>query len=159
MKQFIINSKKYGQHTVLIDDEDFERVRKLKWGIDVFRSNIYVRCAKAKRIRLHRFILNVSDGKTCVDHKDHNGLNNQKNNLRLSTKKQNCQNTSSRNNSTSKYLGVCWSERYKKWRTNIRIDGKQTYKGIFHSEEDAAKAYDLAALQSRGEFANLNFPL
>lgn len=158
MKEIIITSIKHGKNVVQVDDEDFHRVNEFKWGVDKLESGTYVkRKSKHQWIRLHRFILDVNDSEICVDHKDHNGLNNQKSNLRIASKKQNNQNTSSHVGSTSKYLGVCWSDRYKKWRANIRIDGKQTHVGLFQLEDDAAKAYDTLAIKARGEFANLNF--
>jgi hypothetical protein len=56
---------------------------------------------------------------------------------------------------TSKYLGVCWH--INKWVTHITVNGKCLHLGLFASEEEAAKAYDNAALLHHKEFANLNF--
>ena len=92
-----------------------------------------------------------------VDHIDHNGLNNQKYNLRIATHSQNCQNRRPCKNSSSKYRGVCWHKKNKKWTAHIKIDKKTIYLGIFESEEDAAMAYDAKAKELHGEWTYLNF--
>ncbi len=92
-----------------------------------------------------------------VDHVKHNGLDNQKLNLRKCTVKQNLQNRASVVGSSSKYLGVCWHKRNKKWQASINGGGKSSlYIGQFSSETDAALAYNKEALLRYGEFANLN---
>ena len=92
-----------------------------------------------------------------VDHIDHNGLNNCRSNLRLSTMAQNVRNTISRGGS-SKYKGVHWCKRSKKWTGQICFNGKGHHLGGFRDEIEAAKAYDKRAKELHGEFACLNFP-
>ena len=91
-----------------------------------------------------------------IDHIDGNPLNNSLTNLRAATKSQNSMNRRSRINSSSKYLGVCWHKARKKWVAHIRVGGKSTYLGIFICEKEAARAYNKAAAEHFGEFANLN---
>lgn len=108
---------------------------------------------KQKTVYMHRVILGVSDG-VKVDHRDRDGLNNRHSNLRLATVSQN--NTNSfRPTNRSGFRGVV--RMGKKWRAQIRQDGRRVYLGFFGVPEDAARAYDAAAIKAHGEFATLNF--
>lgn len=166
--EIIINDKRHGDKVCLVDDEDYEYLNKFKWGVvkrkNTFyasRTQHYKDGSRKKMMLIHRLILGLSDPKIFVDHVDHNGLNNQKSNLRICTNQENQRNTSLNNkktlNSSSKYKGVSWYKRDNKWRANICV-GKDVYLGSFINETDAAKAYDRAALKYFGEFACLNFP-
>ena len=106
---------------------------------------------------MHRQITNAPDHRV-VDHIDHDGLNNRKRNLRLCTFAENCRNTRRTAPSTSKYKGVHWNKRRKKWAASIRFDNKTYHLGCFDSELAAALAYDQAAKKYHGAFASLNFP-
>ena len=105
---------------------------------------------------MHRFILNAPKGQY-VDHRDRNGLNNQKRNLRFCTQSQNMMNLKS-STGTSKYKGVSWNIKYKRWQSHIRLNYKLKNLGSYNSEIEAALAYDHAARELFGEFARLNFP-
>lgn len=105
---------------------------------------------------MHRAILKPQKGKE-VDHKDGDGLNNQKNNLRLATKSQNNQNQKRpHKNSTSKYKGVSWDKNHKKWLSQIKINYQNIYLGLFDCEIEAANKYNQKARELFGEFACLN---
>lgn len=93
-----------------------------------------------------------------IDHIDRDRTNNIWTNLRLASTSQNRANKQSKPNSTSKYLGVCWMKKDKKWRAQIRKNKKDFFLGDFVCEIEAAKAYDAKAKELHGEFANLNFP-
>jgi hypothetical protein len=58
----------------------------------------------------------------------------------------------------SKYKGVYWEKRYRKWCAAIWFEGRNHYLGSFDVEIEAAKAYDRKAVELFGEFAYLNFP-
>lgn len=153
MKQIPLTQGKFA----LIDDEDFEWLMSWKWY-----------CAKGYAVRkkviegkrfvfpMHREIMldQLSEIKTEVDHINRNKLDNRRENLRVCTRKENCRNRKSRSGSTSKYLGV--SKSGNKWHAQIEVNGMAKHLGFFSVEEDAAIAYNQAALLNFGAFANLN---
>lgn len=105
----------------------------------------------------HRVIYYLSTGidplDSFIDHKNHynnNGI------LREATPSQNTQNSRPRKNTSSKYKGVSWHKRNKKWVSNITLNGKRKYLGSFETEEEAAFAYNKEALNLFGDFAYLN---
>lgn len=105
---------------------------------------------------MHRLILGITDPKIQVDHKDGNGLNNQRSNLRIATHAENMFNRSSSKNSTSSYLGVSWNTANRRWLAAIKRNGITTHLGSFKDEKLAALAYNKASLEMTGEFARLN---
>ena len=104
---------------------------------------------------MHRLVLNAEPG-TLIDHKDGDGLNNCKSNLRWATCGQNLQNAFKRANCSSKYKGVRWNASANKWDARIQIDNSPIYLGLFSDEIEAAKAYNDAAIRYFGEFARAN---
>ncbi len=106
-------------------------------------------------IYMHKVIL---PGHDLVDHKDHNGLNNRRENIRPATVLDNSRNQSARKTAASRFKGVAWEPTAKSWLVRIRANGKRLYLGHFKDDEEAARAYDVAAKQHHGEFAVLNFP-
>lgn len=150
---------------VLVDDEDYDFLMQWKWNPYKRKSDNTTYAARTLHenrksvyvIRMHRVIMKIDDPNVVIDHMDHNGLNNQKSNLRVCAQKFNSKNTSSRTNSSSKYLGVGWDSKRGKWKAKMRSNGKEIFIGRFDSEIDAAKAYDEAAIKHHGEFANPNF--
>jgi hypothetical protein len=93
-----------------------------------------------------------------VDHRNTNGLDNRRSNLRLATYSQNNCNKAKRKNTSSRYVGVCFNKQLKRWGAYIKPQGKKIFLGYFDNEIDAAHAYDAAARKYHGEFARLNFP-
>ena len=98
-------------------------------------------------------------GYDIVDHINGDKLDNRKVNLRIITRQQNNMNKSSRKNSTSKYIGVSFYNKTKRWVAEIRVNDKRVYIGSFLNEEDAAKARDIATLEHFGEYGRLNFQI
>lgn len=147
----------------LVDDEDFEYLNQWKWHVRDNRNTFYAQRneydenGKHLIIHMHRVILNLTDRHIFGDHIDFNGLNNQRYNLRIATRRQNNTNKKSSKNSTSSFLGVSYHKSRNNWRATIFKDYKQIHLGSFKTEIEAAKAYDKHALEIHGEFANLNF--
>lgn len=139
-----------------VDDEDFDFLSKFKWyAVKGSRTYYASRFVERKEIRMHNILIKHKK-RNFIDHIDHNGLNNQKSNLRVCTKQQNNMNKLPMKGGTSKFLGVCWSQRAKKWRSTITHNGKNIHIGYYANEVDAAKAYNAMAKELFGEFANLN---
>jgi len=142
----------------IVDTKDYPSLSQYTWFAEGTPKNYYaVRKENGKSIKMHRQITNAPDH-LVVDHIDHNGLNNRRSNLRLATFTQNCQNQRRLSHKTSKYKGVHWHKKNKKWAAQI-ASNKKTYRlGYFTNEIDAAHAYDRAAQKYHGDFASLNFP-
>ena len=148
----------------IVSPEDFYWLNKFHWSRKKSQSNFYaVRilndgCKESKLFSMHREIMNPPKG-FLVDHKNLNSLDNTRTNLRLATRSQNMFNRKKIKTATSsRFIGVCFYKRTKKWCAYIRIGGKLIWLGSFDNEIDAAKAYDAAAKKYHGEFARLNFP-
>lgn len=141
----------------LVDDEDYERVAAFgSWsGARYSRSGLFYasRASSGTTIYMHRFILSASKGEE-VDHRNHDGLDNRRSNLRLATKSQNHGNERKTDlPTTSRFKGVSASLK-KGWRAQIMVNGLNRHIGYFVSENDAAAAYAEAARAAFGEFAN-----
>ena len=95
--------------------------------------------------------------KLVVDHIDRNKLNNQVSNLRYVSYSQNNINSGKRSGiTTSKYKGVSWNTRCRKWRAKLKKDRLEIYLGSYDNEVDAARAYNERAIAEFGEHAYLN---
>jgi len=142
----------------VVDAEDYPSLSQYIWFAEGTDKNCYaVRKENGKSIKMHRQIMNAPDH-LVVDHIDHNGLNNRKENLRVCTFAENCRNLRSSAVKTSKYKGVHWHKRLRKWAAQITFENKKHHLGYFTDELAAAKAYDCKAAELHGEFASLNFP-
>lgn len=142
--------------TALVDDSDYDYLNQWKWYAQKDRYTYYaVRRDGKRRMKMHRVILGLGyDSNLFPDHIDHNGLNNQRSNLRIATRSQNAANRSSIRTAVSKYKGV--APMRKRWQAHIVKDGVQKYIGLFKNEIDAALAYNIEAKKLHGEFAHLN---
>lgn len=143
----------------LIDDEDFEWLNQWKWFANKIRHTWYAGRNRHKSevlgpstIYMHRELCSGD----MVDHRDRNGLNNRKSNLRNCSNQQNVYNSKIRSDNTSGLRGVCWDQQSGKWRASIRVTGKLVYLGSFSNKSKAAKIYNEAALKYQGSFAHLN---
>jgi hypothetical protein len=151
----------------LVDDEDYESLNKHKWYAKIGKETFYAVRAiygtgKQKNISMHRVIMGITDPKIPCDHRDNDGLNNQRNNLRVCSNNQNQANARKRKNTTSKYKGVSIHTRvikdktYNSWQARIIFNGKSYCLGYYKAEEQAATAYNKKAIEFFGEFAKIN---
>ena len=147
MKEYIINSNKYGKFTVLLDDEDYKyfvgnNITLSLHGAKRYK-NPYIqfknKCADGiKRwTMLHRFITECPDDKM-VDHINRNPLDNRKENLRLCTNFENCQNKEVKDNKLP--IGVGYHKASSRYRAYINKGNKQVSLGYYNKLEDAIKA-------------------
>lgn len=147
----------------LVDDADYEWLNQWKWyahknkvGNSFYAIRNEYANGKQTGIKMHRFILGVTDTDVFCDHADLDGLNNQRYNLRKCSRIENGRNRPQRKGATSTYKGVSFKAAHKKWVAQIRPEGKPVHIGYFEREVDAAVAYNNAAKKHYGEFALLN---
>lgn len=153
MKLIPLTQGKFAQ----VDDEDYEHLMQWKWHAYKSKRNMYAgRSVKNVKVSMHRYLLNLKDFNDVADHKNNDGLDNQRCNLRVATRSQNGANRRSHLNSSSKYLGVSFNKDRKKWKSEIKKKPAVYFLGWFENEIDAAKAYNIKAFELFGDFANLN---
>lgn len=148
----------------LVDDSDFDYLNQFNWY--VFKSNntsyavrtIYTD-GKSKSRRMHRDILGNDLNRPNIDHKNGDGLDNQRLNLRFCNQSENNMNKRARVGCSSIYKGVYWKKQVSKFASTIKINGKSKHLGFFSDEVMAAVAYDAEALKLFGEFAKPNFKI
>lgn len=146
----------------LVDDEDADLVLSAgKWCVsrggsgDAYAARNVLRSDGTRRLlKLHHFLT----GWSYVDHRNGNGLDNRRGNLRCATHAENMQNVGIRVDNRSGYKGVCFDKRCGRWMAYINANRRRRYLGYFPSAELAAHAYDEAARDLHGEFARPNFP-
>lgn len=150
------------QHgTILVDRADQSWLERFAWHlICPRRQSPHAASGKAKnhggQRLLHRAILNLKDGEI-VDHINGNGLDCRRANFRPCVQKENARNRRSHRGSSSRFRGVSWCKRDKRWVAQIGVDYTRNHIGRFASEIEAAKAYDAEATKRFGQFARLNF--
>lgn len=149
-------------YAAIVDDSDFEWLNSFN-----VKKNGTVRYARRMRlvnesgpreVRMHRLILGVTDPKTEVDHRDGNGLNNQRYNLRSATRIQQARNVPKKRNSQWEFKGVrCRNDGSRTpWIATIHHNGRNIKIGSFETERQAAIAYNIKAKEFYGDFARLN---
>ena len=145
----------------IVDVCDVERIinyswygQPASWPVGKFYA---VGTVDGKSVPLHRYLVAAKSGQL-VDHWNGDTLNCRRSNLRVCTHTQNSSNRRKYSTSSSHYKGVHWAENCGAWRVRITCCGIKYDLGIFVCEEDAAVAYDDAAVILHGRFAHLNFP-
>jgi hypothetical protein len=135
----------------LVDDENYEYLNQFKWYADKPKtsSTFYVRRTlpkingKRPAALMHHEVIGRPPKGFEVDHRNGQGTDNQRHNLRFVTKRGNAQNRKSQK-SSSRYPGVCWHKTGQKWQAHIRINGHGKYLGLFNTEKEAFEAYEQA---------------
>lgn len=155
--------------TVLLDDCDLHILqnchafyRKISRHTRIVYVQVGLReiSGLVKYWALRRLVLGAPKGMH-VDHRNHNGLDNRRENLRLATHTENMRNRRKAHliASSSDYKGSRWTRFCPKpWHSSISVNGRTVSLGYFATDEEAAIAYDRAAVKHYGEFACLNFP-
>jgi hypothetical protein len=140
----------------IVDRGDAELIAGFNWKM---LGNGYVMAHRAHfSIYLHRLIAGAGPDEL-VDHINRDPLDNRAVNLRIATSWQNSGNRGPdrrRLGTSSRHKGVSWSRHKNRWRAYIHIDGRTRCLGTFTDEDDAARAYNVAALAHWGSFARLN---
>lgn len=141
----------------LVSDEDFEVMNQHKWHTLKSKLTFYaIRPGETAPIYMHRQILNAGKG-DYTDHKDCDGLNNQRENIRLCSQSQNNGNQRPQSRKcSSKFKGVSFDKRTENWEAHIKINGRKKFLGYHPTEEEAAVVYNAKAIELFGQFARPN---
>lgn len=149
MKELKINSKKYGEFIILLDDEDYDMVLEKSLVIGIQNPNKTCKYAryytrengKKKSNLLHRLIVKCPDN-SVVDHINRNTLDNRKCNLRTVSQRDNCQNNGNKHGQA----GVGFHKASNKWRAYYHIGDKQISLGYYNTREEAINARRAGAI-------------
>lgn len=147
--------------TAVVDAADFMELNQYKWhyaGADKHGENGYAsrwttENGKRKIIRMHRVISKCAEGEV-TDHINHDTLDNRSSNLRVCKQRENTLNRKLSRANKSGYRGVLAYK--KKWAASIGVSSKRIHLGYHDTAEQAARAYDTAALKYFGQYANTN---
>lgn len=148
-------------HFAIVDDEDYDVLSKITWYSQKLKNGIFYAARKIivgereRMVYMHRFIMNTPDGME-TDHRNGDGLDNRKDNLRNCTHQQNGMNRTKQSNNHSGFKGVCWDGYHQKWLAQIQTNGKRKRIGTFNDKKEAARAYEAEAKRLHGEFARVN---
>lgn len=149
-------------HFALVDNTDYRQLSKHKWTLFTRRDRqgnpmtpYAYRKEGRKTVLMHRQILGAGP-KQQVDHKNRNGLDNRRKNLRFCTQRENNFNRGSKRGSSSQYKGVHWCTRSQRWIAKAHVDDKahHFYQGL--DEREAARAYNAGIKNLHGEFGCAN---
>lgn len=145
----------------VIDATDLPLVLPYRWYESRRAGTVYVQAsvgsgASRYHILLHRLLTDAPKNKL-VDHRDGDGRNNRRGNIRVASPTENRRNEVNMREHTSTYRGVSWSPRGEAWVVRCGIGTKHLYLGVYNTQIEAALAYDAAAREHFGEFASTNF--
>jgi len=145
----------------LVDVDDYELVSRYTWSPlkgtrypFLYARRAWTHNGRRAQQLMHTLIM----GATGIDHRNHNGLDNRRANLRHATQAENTYNKRPHRGSTSRFKGVSFVRNTRSWVAQIMVNRRSIYLGTFTSEEEAACAYDEAARLAFGDYAYLNFP-
>lgn len=159
--ELIINSATYGQHVVFFDKSDSDLILPYQWGVvknkdkDTFYCQRYGGSTGSAPVLMHISLMSECEGLE-IDHIDHNGLNNRRNNIRYATTTQNGYNKRTRKDNKTGYKGVFKVKKNGNYMSYITYNKKRIYLGFYKTAEEAALKYNEKAIELHGEFAYLN---
>lgn len=144
----------------IVDDEDFERLSRYRWHADwskntqTWYASRFFRTPDGRKshIRMHRDIMQPDRGMV-VDHRNHDGLDNRRENLRICTQTDNGRNKRRKKPASSRYKGVTFCKYTGRWKAQITVANQNHSLGRYDTEEEAARAYADAAQSEFGEYA------
>lgn len=145
---------------VIVDEADYDWLSRYNWTRSgpKIGKNYATSTVEKKRVYMHRLILGAKTGEQ-VDHINGDALDNRRANLRLCTKQQNTANSGLPSTNTSGLKGASFDRTKNRWASRIGVNGKYLHLGRFKTKEEAALAYDKAAVEHFGEFALTNAKL
>ncbi len=151
----------------MVDDADYAVLAEYRWRLDrAPRTNYAMRgirrgtkngkLGRYFRVQMHRVILGLSaKDKRLSDHRNGNGLDNRRANLRICTKTENVRNARLSLANTSGYKGVFQNKNPNRWYAHIRVNTKLIHLGGYDTARKAYAAYKDAAKRLHGELANV----
>ena len=143
----------------LVDEEDYSKVHPYTWCASRKRYTDMVmapiRGQRNRFVYLHRVIMAPPKG-FLVDHRDGDGLNNRRENLRVCTVAENNRNRRRmQRTNTSGVRGAYWSAERARWEATISVNDRTVHLGRFRTKEEAHAAYAVAAIRFYGDFAGV----
>jgi hypothetical protein len=140
----------------VVDFADYPKVAGFHWYAARYKNTFYAQAhvgSKRRTLRMHCLLLGLPG----ADHKDGDGLNNRRRNLRPAKGNQNNANVHAVR-AASGFKGVHWHKHRGKWVAKIRVNRRLHHLGYFVDSSEGALAYDAAAREAFGSYACLNFP-
>jgi hypothetical protein len=142
----------------IVDAADYDFLMQWKWYCSTlgYAVRMMEKAKPRKIVWMHRVIMQTPKGME-TDHINTDRLDNRRSNLRVCTLAENQRNKKKKQGLSSRYKGVSWIKRDCVWRAQIEKNNNNKHIGNFSTEIEAALAYDNAAKEHFGEFANINF--
>lgn len=143
----------------IIDKNDYDKIKNYRWSINT--QGYPEAKIKNKRVKLHRYLLDkeVWNGyDEIIDHIDRNKLNNCRENLRITTQRENVKNSAMKSNNTSSVQNVEWNKEMGCWRASKRVEGIKYKIGNFNELHEAKIAVEKfeESLKQNTPFQNLS---
>ena len=141
-------SQKLGLKEVFVDTEDVCFIKDIHWCIVEKGTNLYA-ANGTNHIYLHRLILNIKGHNAVIDHLNHNGLDNRKDNLRITTRHENLKNTNLRACNTSGIKGVRYDKNKNAWIAEIKDNNHNKVRRSFSCKKYGEKEAKRMAIDFR----------
>lgn len=151
-------------YEVLIDDEDYEKIKRYHWnilrteekkGYKYFQANLKRCDGKRRKVMLHRIIMNAKTKEEIIDHKNGDTLDNRKTNLRICNKTENNRNQKTSKANVMGIKGVSFVGKKELYQARITVDKKLIHLGYYKTSREAYSAYCEASKKYHGEYGRL----